>query len=72
MDTAEKYYKKAVLKLDQGATINELYELLYKYERMEDYYACAGIHKAIKDRSVNNDWNLSIHLLKLSVIKNPY
>ena len=55
MDTAKKYYKKAVLKLDQGATINELYELLYKYERMEDYYACAGIHKAIKDRSVNND-----------------
>ncbi|MFL2638803.1 MAG: hypothetical protein ACJ0OB_01075 [Flavobacteriaceae bacterium] len=50
MDTAKKHYQKAVSKLEQGATMNELYELLYKYERMEDYYACAGIHKAIKDK----------------------
>ena len=51
MSTTEKFYQKAVSKLDKGATINELYELLYKYERMEYYDACAGIHKAIKDRS---------------------
>jgi len=44
--------KKASLnKLKKGATINELYELLYKYERMENYDACAGIHKAIKSKS---------------------
>ena len=32
MDVTEKYYQKAKLKLDKGATINELYELLYKHE----------------------------------------
>jgi|TARA_B110000914_G_scaffold224645_1_gene242962 hypothetical protein len=51
MNTTEEYYKKAVLRLDKGATINELYELLYKYERIEDYEACAGIFKAIKDKA---------------------
>jgi|TARA_B100000902_G_scaffold229554_1_gene217819 hypothetical protein len=50
MSTTDKFYQKAVSRLDKGATINELYELLYKYERMENYDACAGIHKAIKDR----------------------
>ena len=29
MNTTEKFYKKAVHRLDEGATINELYELLY-------------------------------------------
>ncbi len=57
MNTTEKFYKKAVLRLDEGATINELYELLYKYERLEDYDACAGIHKAIKDRSGEKNSN---------------
>ena len=51
MSATDKFYQKAVSRLNQGATINELYELLYKYERMENYDACAGIHKAIKDRS---------------------
>jgi hypothetical protein len=46
-----KFYQKSIAKLEKGATINELYELLYKYERMENYDACAGIHKAIKDKS---------------------
>ena len=57
MNTTEKFYKKAVHRLDEGATINELYELLYKYERLEDYDACAGIHKAIKDRSGEKNYN---------------
>ncbi|MEO2143912.1 MAG: hypothetical protein ABGW83_07345 [Flavobacteriaceae bacterium] len=51
MDVTEKYYQKAKLKLDKGATINELYELLYKHERLEDYDACAGIFKALKSCS---------------------
>ena len=29
MNTTEKFYKKAVHRLDEGATINELYELLF-------------------------------------------
>jgi|TARA_B100000767_G_scaffold169990_1_gene159127 hypothetical protein len=51
MSTTEKFYQKAVSKLEKGATLNELYRLLYRYERMEDYDACAGIYKAIKDKS---------------------
>ena len=51
MDVTDKFYHKSIAKLEKGATINELYELLYKYERMENYDACAGIHKAIKDKS---------------------
>ena len=51
MNITEKHYQKAISKLDKGATINELYELLYKHERMEDYNACAGIFKAIKSMS---------------------
>ena len=51
MNITEKHYQKAISKLDKRATINELYELLYKHERMEDYNACAGIFKAIKSKS---------------------
>ena len=51
MNTTEKFYQKSLNKLEKRATINELYELLYKYERMENYDACAGIHKAIKSKS---------------------
>tara|TARA_B100000497_G_C7682621_1_gene413130 strand:- start:424 stop:582 length:159 start_codon:yes stop_codon:yes gene_type:complete len=51
MTNTDKFYQKALRRLEKGATINELYELLYKYERMENYDACAGIHKAIKSKS---------------------
>ncbi len=51
MNLTEKHYQKAISRLNRGATINELYELLYKYERLEDYDACAGIFKAIKSKS---------------------
>ena len=57
MNTTEKFYNQAVHKLEKGATLNELYELLYKYERLEDYDACAGIHKAIKDKSGQKNSN---------------
>ena len=57
MSTTEKFYNHAVHKLEKGATLNELYELLYKYERLEDYDACAGIHKAIKDKSGQKNSN---------------
>ena len=54
MSTTESFYLKAVKKLEKGATINELYRLLYKHERMEDYDTCAGILKAIKANQKNN------------------
>ena len=51
MTNTDKFYQKALRRLEKGATLNELYELLYKCERMENYSACAGIHKAIKSKS---------------------
>jgi|TARA_B110000444_G_scaffold104456_1_gene98684 hypothetical protein len=51
MSIVEKFYQKTISKIEKGADINELYQLLYKHERMEDYKACAGIYKAIKNNS---------------------
>ena len=51
MNVSDKFYLKAVTKLEKGAAINELYQLLYKHEKLEDYEACAGIYKAIQDKS---------------------
>ena len=51
MSIADKFYQKTISKIEKGANINELYRFLYKHEIMEDYKACAGIFKAIKDKS---------------------
>ena len=51
MSIIEKHYKNASLKLKNGSTVNELYQQLYKLEKKEDYDACAGILKAIKEFS---------------------
>ena len=51
MSIIEEHYKKASLKLKNGSTVNELYQQLYKLEKKEDYDACAGILKAIKEFS---------------------
>tara|TARA_B100001059_G_C17761195_1_gene542919 strand:+ start:582 stop:749 length:168 start_codon:yes stop_codon:yes gene_type:complete len=51
MKKEDKFYQKTISKIEKGANINELYRLLYKHEIMEDYKACAGIYKAIKDKS---------------------
>ena len=51
MNGIDDHYKKASIKLKNGFTINELYQQLYKLEKKEDYDACAGILKAIKEFS---------------------
>ena len=51
-----KFYKETLSAIEKGASLNDLYRTLYKYEKLEDYDACAGIYKAIKKKinSLNN------------------
>ena len=51
MNTIDYHYKNASVKLKNGSTVNDLYLQLYKFEKKEDYDACAGILKAIKEFS---------------------
>ena len=51
MNIINEHYKKASVKLKNGSTVNELYQQLYRLEKKEDYDACAGILKAIKEFS---------------------
>ncbi|MBT4297211.1 hypothetical protein N9321_00175 [Flavobacteriaceae bacterium] len=51
MNTIDYHYKNASVKLKNGSTVNELYQQLYRLEKKEDYDACAGILKAIKEFS---------------------
>jgi len=51
MNKIEVHYKNASVKLKNGSTVNELYQQLYRLEKKEDYDACAGILKAIKEFS---------------------
>ena len=50
MDLTNKFYKKTLSAIEKGASLNDLYRTLYKYEKLEDYDACAGIYKAIKKK----------------------
>ena len=56
MDLTNKFYKKTLSAIEKGVSLNDLYRTLYKYEKLEDYDACAGIYKAIKKKnnSLNN------------------
>ena len=51
MSVIDEHFKKACVKLKNGSTVNELYRQLYTFEKKEDYDACAGILKAIKEFS---------------------
>ena len=51
MSIIDEHFKKASVKLKNGYTVNELYRQLYAFEKKEDYDACAGILKAIKEFS---------------------
>ena len=51
MISTEEHFKTALQKLQNGLPINELYQQLYWLEKEENYDACAGILKAIKEFS---------------------
>ncbi|MAO19976.1 MAG: hypothetical protein CMJ25_04420 [Phycisphaerae bacterium] len=44
-----EFYYLAINDIDRGHPIQELYNALKLYEAEEDYEACAGIKKAIKE-----------------------
>lgn len=46
---AEDFYYMALKDLSDGASIQDLKTALDYYEALEDYEACAGILKAIKE-----------------------
>mgnify|MGYP000013164384 FL=1 len=50
MDTKriiDQYFKMAIFDLENGESIDDLRDLLYDYERREQYEACEGIKRAI-------------------------
>ena len=51
MISTEEHFKTNLQKLHNDLTINELYQQLYKLEKEENYDACAGILRAIKEFS---------------------
>ena len=44
----------ALIDLQNGVSMEEMYETLKMYEDLEDYEACAGILKAIKELEYDN------------------
>ena len=51
MRAIDNHYENASVQLKNGSTVNELYQQLYRLEKKENYYACSGILKAIKEFS---------------------
>ena len=41
----------ALSEIEKGVSINKLYQILYEFEKNEEYKACAGILKAIKKKN---------------------
>ena len=48
-DIVQEFYYLAMADLAHGASIKELESAIKYYEEVEDYEACAGIHKAIEE-----------------------
>lgn len=53
----EEFYLLTLLDIKEGVSIQELEDIIQLYEDVEDYEACAGILKAIKETrydTINN------------------
>jgi hypothetical protein len=46
--TIYEYYALTLYELENGVTITELQQMLNEYIQLEQYLACAGIHRAIE------------------------
>ena len=53
-ETIREFYLLALIDLQNGVSMEEMYETLKMYEDLEDYEACAGILKAIKEYEYDN------------------
>ena len=54
---SNEFYLLALLDIENGVTLDELKQTLKMYEDIEDYEACAGILKAIKEIENDNRQN---------------
>jgi len=45
----ESYYSNSLSELQSGCTIEDMQEVLYYYEELENYLACEGVKRAIDD-----------------------
>ena len=52
--TVREYYLLALIDFRNGLSIEEMNKTLKMYEDLEDYEACAGILKAIKEYEYDN------------------
>ena len=48
-DRVEEFYIMALMDIADGASVDDMEEVLIEYERAEMYEACAGILKAINE-----------------------
>lgn len=48
-DRVEEFYIMALMDISEGATIEDMEEVINEYEKAEMYEACAGILKAINE-----------------------
>lgn len=56
-DRVEEFYIMALMDISDGASVDDLEEVIIEYEKAEMYEACAGILKAINESkyySINN------------------
>lgn len=56
-DIIEEFYYLTLLDIREGVSIQELEDIIQLYQDVEDYEACAGILKAIKETrydTINN------------------
>ena len=60
-EKVEEFYIMALMDINDGASIEDLGEVINEYEKAEMYEACAGILKAINESkyySLNNIKNI--------------
>jgi hypothetical protein len=50
----KEFYLLALIDFQNGVSMAEMYKTLKLYEDLEDYEACAGILKAIKEIEYDN------------------
>ena len=53
-ETIREFYLLALIDFQNGVGMEEMYKTLKMYEDLEDYSACAGILKAIKEYEYDN------------------
>lgn len=57
-DIIEEFYYLTLLDIREGVSIQELEDIIQLYQDVEDYEACAGILKAIKETRYDTIQNI--------------